>query len=411
MNVPKTFCLQPRSVISAHRCAKMAAIGIACFMQLPGFRADAKTFAYVTLPDIGKVAILDTATNAVTNMLVLGSPQAIGASRNGNSVYVPERDLLFVIDPVKQAVVAVVNDGGGSEIAFSPDGSLFYLRSGDIITVGDAVANSIIDGVFLQNGGAADWTSMAVGRDGTVYVIAPNRDPGTWTLLPTSVLAMMDPVTRSVTTVTLPAYNPRFMALSPSADFGYLFDNGNIDVLDTKTLSITKTISGTQGDSVIAHFSQGAFSADGTRAYVSAGLSSVDGNVITGLGSTLIVLDTAQQQQVATIPLPPLPGSASAVAVAPDDRHVYVVMSGTPPLVAIDTATNQIVATALEDSGSSSGESQIAFISVPDTALEPSTAQCAAIMCTGDGNGDGTVTIDEIMTAVNNALDGCTTRQ
>jgi hypothetical protein len=86
------------------------------------------------------------------------------------------------------------------------------------------------------------------------------------------------------------------------------------------------------------------------------------------------------------------------------DGRLYVTLDGTPGLVVIDTATNEVVATGVADRDTS--DAQIAIVSVPD-APPPTTVECAALMCTGDRNGDGSVTVDEIMSAVNNSLDGC----
>lgn len=379
-------------------------------MQVPAFQAHAKTLAYMTLPDIGKVEIIDTATNTVVTTLALGDyPEVLAASPSGKYVYVPASGMLFVIDTAKQAVISAPAAGRARQIALSPDGTHFYLFDGGAVRVGDATTNEPGDAVFLGDG---EWNSMGVARDDTVYVATRTRvggPRGFGEMLPVSVLAIIDRATRTVTQVNIPGTNPNNIVFNPRADFGYVLSETGIEVLDTATNTISKTILGAKYESApglfpigmppeaIEVFLRAVFSSDGARAYVYGGNT-----------NRIVVIDTAKQEQIASIPLS---GSFEDFALTPDGSRLYVIQdeyAGSPGLTVIDTAANKIIGTALD--GTDIRVGQIVIVSVPDvpppTPCVP-TAQCAALVCTGDRNGDGAVTVNEIMSAVNNGLNGC----
>lgn len=394
-----------RHLLSA-RTFTSVAIGVVCAMQLPASLADAKTFAYITLPDAGTIAVLDTATNVVTNTLPFGpAPKALAASQNGQHVYVADSGLLLDVDPSKQAVVATSGIGATVNLAISPDGKFIYALHETVLIV-DATTNLPLNEVALANHPTGYWNSVAVRRDGTVYFTRRIRDESGTTLL-----ALLDPTAQTVTNVTIPGTYANGIALSPTADVGYVLVDEGIEVLDTTTNTVIKTIPPSPVDfpgfppgSVVEVFTLVIFSSDGTRAYVQAANS-----------NRILVIDTALHQEIGSISLSEMTHLFARIALAPGDRSLYGLVDspkeGDPSVIVIDTTTQQVVGTALQGSQTTGSDSQIVFLTLPDAVPGvPDTKTCAALMCTGDSNGDGEVTINEIMTAVSNDLNGCPQR-
>ena len=393
------------NLLSARTLTSAIAVAVVCAVPLPASVADAKTVAYVSLPDAGTIAVLDTATNVVTNTLPFGpAPKALAASQDGQHVYVADSNLLLVVDTSKQAVVATSGIGAALNLALSPDGKFIYALQGNVVIV-DATTNLPVNEVALSEHPTSYWNSMAVRRDGTVYVSRQTRDGTGKTLL-----ALLDPSTQTVTNVTIPGTHANGIALSPSADVGYVLVDEGIEVLDTTTNTVIKTIPPASVDfpgyppETVEVFDLVIFSSDGTRAYVQAANS-----------NRILVIDAALHQEIGSISLSEMTHLFARIALAPGDRNLYGLVDspkeGDPGLLVIDTTTQQVVGTALQGSQTTGSDSQIVFLTVTDTVPGvPDAKTCAALMCTGDSNGDGAVTINEIMTAVGNDLNGCPQR-
>ncbi len=122
---------------------------------------------------------------------------------------------------------------------------------------------------------------------------------------------------------------PGYIEVAPSGQFAYIAnrDAGVITVLDTTINNVTATIPTPAGPPQYV-----AFTPDGTRAYVSIYNKNRTVNLVA-------VLDTATNAVIATIPVDKRP---FALAVAPDQRSVWVPSHDTGMLDVIDTATNKI---------------------------------------------------------------------
>jgi len=111
----------------------------------------------------------------------------------------------------------------------------------------------------------------------------------------------------------------------------------------------------------------------------------------------------------------------AAIAVSPDGVQVYVAALNGDAIVVFARAADSGALTFLEAQTEGigdemSGDELVAVAVSPDAAhvyaavqADDSLSVFAVVpqMCCGDANGDGTVTIDELVTAVNNALSGC----
>ena len=228
--------------------------------------------AYVTDPGNGVVSVIDAAANVVLGTIAVGdSPSQVTVTEDGSLAYVANTgsDSISVIDTTANRVVATVSVAAGpSAVAVTPDGGEVYvLAGGGVLQVLDA---ALIGG-----------TSEAV----------------------IATLSSFSPLTRLHTSI----------AILPDGARVYAVSAGLLQVIETATHTVQTSLF--VGDSP----SRVALSPDGGRAYVtnSYGYAATD----SGLSGQVVVVDTAIDKVIDTIPLLTLPGS---IAVAPDGRHAYV---------------------------------------------------------------------------------------
>jgi len=362
------------------------------------------TLAYVTVPESAAVAVVDIATYETLATIPVGfGPRFVATTPNGQFAYVtdPSIVVMSVISTATNTVTATVPVGVEARtIAITRDGATAYVMAnglGSVLAI-DTATNMVTGSFFL--GGAQQLqprTALALSPNGR-EVWAGNSDPyGEHT-----VVEVFDTATKQVTNIGVPGGNTWSIAFSPNGRVVYVTVDLGIAVIDTVTHAITKMITVSGGTPL-----EVAFTPNGAFAYVTNG------------GPLVSVIDASTHTEVSTVSIP---NSATGVAVSSDGAFVYVAMaksgSRDPGVAVIDTQTNTVVAAALTDENLFSA-TDIALASLPTTSLATPTrvvatatpteraSSCGQCTCTGDGNGDGEVTIDEIITAVNNDLSGC----
>lgn len=335
-------------------------------------------FAYVTVPEAAAVKVIDTATNDTVNVIPVGiAPTRIAITPNGAFAYVSDAGsgVLSVINTSTNVVTTTVPVGTEANgIAMSPDGAFAYVLANDLagVVAIDTTMYRVTNYVPL---GFGDRTGIAVSPDGKVVYVASN--------IPTSgeesTVSVIDAASKAVTaTITIPGGNARYVAFSPSGAFAYATVDQGIVVIDAATNAVTNTISVSGGTALAI-----AFTFNGASAYV--------GNA----ASLVSVIDTATQTEITTVPLPNFP---RGLALSLDGRFVYVAVEktnpGAPGVVAINTANNAVEAAVLRGDDN-------------DTSIDIAITSPPTGLCAGDAHGQAKVTIDEIVGAVNYALNGC----
>jgi len=195
---------------------------------------------------------------------------------------------------------------------------------------------------------------------------------------------------------TLPdvAPRPQRVAFSPDGMVTYvsLLNPAGVEVIDTATNTLSATI-------LIPDEHQGLVAIDvtpdGSVAYVATAFPGFHGP------GTIWVVDLVERRIRANIPMPPCDSEAIAsdLAITPDGKHVYVPVFGC-------TSTNAAAASSY--TGDCDGDGQVTInelvlgvnIALGFTPRET----CPAF----DSNQDDQVTVDELVSAVSAALDGRT---
>jgi YVTN family beta-propeller protein len=240
--------------------------------------------AYVTTSEgyNGTVSVIATATNTVVASVPIESiPLAIALSPDGTHAYVSSTDpgvggSMTVIATATNTVVAkfpMPDPPNG--LVFSPDGKRLYATS----------------------------------QSGTLYVL--------------------DPVTNTVLTAIAEDNNGEAVAVTPDGAHLYVDGSGFVDVIDTATNTLVKSILIGEFDTYVPDGV--VVSADGERVYATDAFS-----------CTVTVIDTATNTVVATIPLA-ANGGPEGLALTPDGAHLYVANYSNVSVIA--TATNTVVAT------------------------------------------------------------------
>ena len=332
-------------------------------------RAAAQTAAYVANSGANVVTVIDTATNAVTATIAVGTaPAHVAITQDGTRAYVTNTgsDSVSVIDTAAQTVVATVPVGDQpSSIAVSPDGHRFYvLCAGGVVEVIDTTSNASVASVAVGGTGGA----LAIAPDGgRVYVASGNIS-----VIETATNTVVASVAPEVTAAPNVSNSALAVAVSPDGTrafvsvITYYFDfefhaGGGIAVLDTATNAVTRTIPLSSVPGSIA------FTRDGSRAY--AGVQSFWAN--TGYGAAFLpgrwvaAIDTATNAVFRWVDLGADLNAPAGLDVTPDRSAVYVAIPRISAIAAIDIATNVVTQTI----SVAPGPSGVAII--PDASATP----------------------------------------
>ena len=254
-----------------------------------------------------------------------GPASALGASASSSAVYVTNSNdgSLSVIDASTDTVVATIAVGDKPwAVAVSTDGSTAYVsnsQSNDVSVVD--LRTRKVRATVLVGVRPCDLLLSPDGRFLYVDVYADN------------VVAVIDTSTDTVVTkISVGGVNPYGMAMSPSGDTIYTAnvdgsDNAasTVSVIDTRTRSLMKVITGFNGSEGVAA------SPDGRTVYA----TSIRSNVLS-------VIDAQTNQVTHTVSVG---GGPQGVRAAPDSSAIYVANSGAGTVSVVDSATLSVVRT------------------------------------------------------------------
>jgi len=241
----------------------------------------------------GVVLFIDTATNATTGGVAVGlNPHSIAVSPDGSLAFVTniQSNTLSVIDMGARAVTATVPVGAGpGPVTVSPDGRFVYVGnfSDNVVSVSKidvsklaTPAAAVIETIAPAVAGFGA-EGLAVSPDGrTLYVAdllfhaAQSRS-----------VAILDV---SASPATLKGFIGPFadfpgdVTLAPDGTSLLVSEGGRIDIVATATNTVGATLTPALGG-----FGAAAFSADSSKAYITAGFDGVSVFAIPAGGAPL----------------------------------------------------------------------------------------------------------------------------
>jgi YVTN family beta-propeller protein len=306
--------------------------------------AKATSFGYVVNAVDNTVSVIDTASNAVVATIPVGSlPVGVATTPDGTRAYVTNAgdNTVSVIDTAKNTVVVTIPGVGEPQsIAITPDGKHGYVTNvfDNTVSVIDTAKNAVVAKIPVGD----EPSGIAITPDGNH---SPERDDRSRrplayvTNVRDNTVSVIDTASNTVT-ATIPVGDvPDGVAFTPDGSRAYVtnFDGNTVSVIDTARKKVVDTIP--VGDSPGAI----AITPDGTQAYV---MNLEDSNAS--------VIDTAKNNVAATIPVD---FGAAGVAILADEtsqpghedrRHpplAYVTNNDDNIVLVIDTASNTVVAT------------------------------------------------------------------
>lgn len=314
---------------------------------------------------------------------------------------------MSVIDIATNRLVATIPAALGSS-AVSPDGRRVYLADGEHwqLRVFDTASASLLHTVELES----PATGLVVAPDGErVYVAIEGRT--VWAI---------DPHRGEIVGAVGTGPDPSGLAIAPSGTRLFVADDygRGVTVVDTATLRVVQRIELSSRPLIPGNVQALAIDPNGTRLYAGEYFS-----------RALTVVDLATYRVVDQIEVGPSP---IALAVAPDGRHVYASLA-TSDLAVVDVATRAVEHVSLPGQPGSlalTPDGTRLYVLAARRAFAVDTATRAVVgsiltedrptafaafitgsarnpICPGDRDGDGVVSVDELITGVARALGGC----
>jgi YVTN family beta-propeller protein len=307
--------------------------------------AKATTFGYVVNAVDNTVSVIDTASNAVVATIPVGTlPVGVATTPDGTRAYVTNAgdNTVSVIDTAKNTVMATIPVVGEPQsIAITPDGKHGYITNvfDNTVSVIDTAKNTVVAKIPVGD----EPSGIAITPDANH---SPEHDNGSRRPLAyvTNVLdntvSVIDTASNTVVdTIPVGDVPDAGVAFTPDGSRAYVtnFDGNTVSVIDTARKKVVDTIP--VGDSPGAI----AITPDGTQAYV---MNLEDSNAS--------VIATAKNTVVATIPVD---FGATGVAILADETYqpghedlrqpplAYVTNNDDNIVLVIDTASNTVVAT------------------------------------------------------------------
>lgn len=263
---------------------------------------------YAPLPTSLSVAVVDTETLEIQKHIPVDIiPQAIALSSDGLRAYTCNRsNKVYEIDTVKQVVTRTIPIASerAATISVSPHNKLVYISTWEYgnIKVYNPVTGTENTSIRITE---SPW-GITFSPDGRLIYIAVNNYSGQ-----SARLDIVDAATHAVIKrVDLPAGSyPHYASASPDGRFVYvtLWYTGQIAIVDTTTLTVSKYITVGKKPYAVVINNQGTF------AYVTNYES-----------STISVIETRRQEVIYTIPLGG--GTVYGIALSPDGTLAYACM-------------------------------------------------------------------------------------
>lgn len=364
--------------------------------RLPGCGAQSPPdeLAYVFNAVGGTLAGVRTASNRVESLVpTLTLPDSdddntVAASADGAFVYVST-----LVSPVIAAVNTTTNRVSGTAVvpaigvtfALHPDARHLYApaRAAGGVVVIDTATMKISTTIAIE--GVDDGDGVAISPDGSLlYVVVrggvscqPGECAGKIAVIDTAGNA----VTGFIEDTALSGGTK--IRVSPSGRIAYVFDtNLSVVVVDLQA--------GTVIDHIAATVLDLEFTPNGARAYATEYVEP----------RAVVVIDAVAHDVVDSIPLPDITG-AWGIAISPTSGLLYVANTNAdteggqqdrPGLVVVDPVSRSIVGSANTFGGN---PTDAVLVRPPDG------------LCAGDDVRESKVTVGELVTSVNFAIDGC----
>lgn len=317
-----------------------------------------RPFAYVGTAD-NTVAVIDTGTNKVVHTVPLDfPPSSIAVTPNAKYAYVAGEVLtapfggpgsVAVIDASHDTVLTTISvPYDPVSMVVSPDGTRVYVACGITnaipisVSVIDTASNAVVATIDTGQYGPG---GIAISPDGKKLFVPAGSSAGE---IPGGSLVVVDTATDNMTYYVIPgSLGSEFdwAAVTPDNtklyvdDLYYPPDAPEITEFDPATGALKATIPNVM--------TVGVFSPDSLHMYG------------VGLGG-VVVLDTATN--ASTTAVAGLPG-ASALAITPDGKHLYITDFSTNSVAVADTSTYSI-STVI---GGIDGARPIAIVPAPST--------------------------------------------
>ncbi len=288
------------------------------------------TRAYVAAGEPATIVAVDTATHAVTTgpPITGADVQALAVSPDGSVLYAgagfPSNTYVLAIDALTMQRVGTISLGrytsrvGG--VVFAPDGASAYVALYDAVAVVDTATRTLIGAIDVPAFGSV-IAGIAITPDGG-QIYADGCQYG---------VCVISTASNAITAKIPGFFNLRRLAIG-SDGFAYLTGEGaHVGVIDLGTNRLSAAVPTYNTDGV-------AVTPDGSHVYVTSGYRSGQ--------QFFSPIDTATNSVQATLTL----GYSSVdesggVAVAPSGAFAYVTNSYAKSVVAVSTATNEVVAT------------------------------------------------------------------
>lgn len=428
-----------------------------CALIVPITRSDslAASCLYVANHGDDTVSVLDAATNAVAATVPVGTgPGALAVSPSGSAVYVAnlQGESLSVIDTRTNTVAHTIELGGvPTGIAITPNGATVYVAMPDGAV---AVINTTAGLTTLRlTGCRTDAIScdlakaVAVDSNGTfAYVFGQDEFGKPSSPQKDSYITKIDTRTNQVVPFLIDFGPVGFVAgCAPPAlaRAGAVVAAGNTKVYATDprqslhpSVESFDAESGLPGQSVpVTGIPIGIAAVSGTAASGTAASNGGFVYVVT-VSSTLPLpchttfgLTTINSATGAVTSAGAITGVATALAVTPDGARAYVTAlpeTGDAPgnVVVVDPVTAEVLSSievghqpdgvAVGDVpggcgcvGDCDGDGTVTISEILTMARIALGGAPVSACERGDANGDRRINVNEVLTAVNHALDGC----
>jgi phospholipase C len=299
---------------------------------------------YAFVPGIvgGNVAILNTSTFALSSAVSSGTtnPYGAAATPDGSEVWVTESgtNTVSVISTSTNKITGTVVVGIYPHgIAITPDGKTAYVaNTGPNTGPGGSQTVSLVD-VASQ----AETSTIDVGEAPQVVTISPD---GTLAFVTCADgVYVITTSSGSVSKVRESLHQPHGVAVTPDGTHAYVTDSERDEVVVLATSSLR-----TVGRIAVGRTPWNtAFSSDGSSAYVTNSNENTVSVINTatrrvtdriGLGSFTYTDAKAAFSQPNQIP--------TGIALAPDNRYMWVLCNVSGSVAIIDTTTNAVTTTA-----------------------------------------------------------------
>lgn len=332
----------------------------------PPAHVTTRSRVYASNFDDDTVSVIDATVDRVVDTIAVGAnPLGVAASHDGRFVYVANfgGDSVTIIRTGRDVVAATIAVGRScNAIAVTPDDRMAFVSNTAENTVS---ALDLINRRLLRTIDVAQQpTGVAITPDGQSVLVGAYGD---------NSVGVIDVHALEVrATVPIDARGPLGLAIAPSGQTAYVAPMGGfLQFIDMETLTSAQPAFGP-----IPEETEGlVLSPDGATGYVIG--ASADGG-----GWALTMVDLVHERINSDVALD---GPPSGVSVTADGQKLYV--ANAPSLVSVIRASFPTIVKRIPVGNTPMG---IAAVDIP--------------VCPGDCNGDGAVTVEELVLAVGISL-------